>query len=329
VITLIVLAPVVAELLGGSTPISDAYTLLLWIPIYGCGALLIREIVRRRGLGWPSILLLGAAYGFIEEGLALQSLFDPHIYGGLALWGGRILGINGVYTEVVIIDHAVWSVAVPILITELLFPVTRTEPYLRRLGTGVAVLWYLLGVAIVWVVGFFGPGRGYLAPVPLLSVAGLAVVVLGVIALGPPRSARAARTDLAAPSPWLVAAVGLVGSVAVLGLFPLGAADLAFMRGPLVAVPMLAAAVIATCVAVLITRWARARGWGDTHLVALAGGALVGHSLIGDLVFPKTLVNRVGLSLLIVLVIILVSLLWRRASQTAASRSLGRGSTAA
>ena len=80
--------------------------------IYGPGVLLIRELVRRSGRGWASILLLGAAYGFIEEGLSLQSLFNPKLYNA-ADWGARIFGINGVYTETVIVIHAVWSAAIP------------------------------------------------------------------------------------------------------------------------------------------------------------------------------------------------------------------------
>ncbi|HLV99168.1 MAG TPA: hypothetical protein VKT82_10895 [Ktedonobacterales bacterium] len=62
VITLIVLAPLVAEVLPGSTRITMPALVLFDVLIYGPGALLIREVVRRRGRGWASILLLGAAY---------------------------------------------------------------------------------------------------------------------------------------------------------------------------------------------------------------------------------------------------------------------------
>jgi hypothetical protein len=45
-------------------------------PMYGGGALLIREIVRRKGRGWPSIILLALAYGILGEGIATESLFN-------------------------------------------------------------------------------------------------------------------------------------------------------------------------------------------------------------------------------------------------------------
>src|SRR3954452_13751890 len=101
---LVVMAFLVAELLPGSAPITQP---LLWpflLLIYGPGALLIRELVRRCDRGWASILLLGAAYGFVEEGLALQSLFNPALYNA-ADWGARIFGINGVYAEAAIVIH--------------------------------------------------------------------------------------------------------------------------------------------------------------------------------------------------------------------------------
>jgi hypothetical protein len=77
IITLFVLSPLIAELLGGATPISRAEQLPLEALFYGSGALLIREFVRRNNLGWSSILLSGIAFGIIEEGLSLQSLFNP------------------------------------------------------------------------------------------------------------------------------------------------------------------------------------------------------------------------------------------------------------
>src|SRR5579884_3628370 len=110
-LALIMIAPLVAEVLSGSTPITQPGLLLVDLLIYGPGALLIRELVRRRQRGWTSILLLGVAYGLVEEGLALQSLFDPH-YGTVALWGARLFGVNWVYTTVVLTwIHPVWSVA--------------------------------------------------------------------------------------------------------------------------------------------------------------------------------------------------------------------------
>ncbi len=78
ILTLFVLAPFTAELLSGSTPILVYFTnplsFVLNPLLYGCGALLVREVARRRGLGWTGVLWLGAAYGIFEEGVTLIPL---------------------------------------------------------------------------------------------------------------------------------------------------------------------------------------------------------------------------------------------------------------
>jgi len=58
--------------------------------LYLPGALLIREAMIRWKKGWASVLLLGAAYGILEEGTALGTLFNtaPVEYGsGPASYG--------------------------------------------------------------------------------------------------------------------------------------------------------------------------------------------------------------------------------------------------
>lgn len=168
-LVLVVMAPLVAELLAGLTPLSRpislAVLLPVYLPLYGAGALLIRELVRRGRHGWASILLLGAAYGLIEEGAVSQSLFNPTLYHAAA-WGARVWGINGAFTESVIGVHAVWSAAIPILLTELLFPDRRAAPYLGRRGLVVTSFCYALGVAVLWLVARTSFAATYEAPRP-------------------------------------------------------------------------------------------------------------------------------------------------------------------
>src|SRR3712207_4539627 len=79
ILLLFVLSPVVAEVLFGATPVSNLGALLPVTALYGGGVVLIRELARRRGTGWARIALLGAAYAVVEEGLALQSMFNPDL----------------------------------------------------------------------------------------------------------------------------------------------------------------------------------------------------------------------------------------------------------
>ena len=104
----------------------------------------MRETVRRRRLGAAWLLVLGLAYGLVEEGLVLQSLFNQH-YPGLDFLGyyGHWLGVNWVWLEFIVPYHAVFSIAIPIAITELLFPDQRDAAWVSARG--------LLGVALLFI----------------------------------------------------------------------------------------------------------------------------------------------------------------------------------
>src|SRR6186713_1284854 len=80
-LTLVLASTLIAELLSGSTPLSRGNQRLPQFFLYGSGSVLIREITRRLGLGWGTLILLGFAFGLVEEGWALQSVFNPHFLG--------------------------------------------------------------------------------------------------------------------------------------------------------------------------------------------------------------------------------------------------------
>jgi len=104
IITLVLLSPVIAELLSGSAPPLEffhPFGFIVLVGLYGGGVLIVRELCIKWGKGWGSILLLGAAYGIIEEGLAVKSFFDPN-WMDLGILGtyGRWLGVNWVWSFV-------------------------------------------------------------------------------------------------------------------------------------------------------------------------------------------------------------------------------------
>lgn len=320
VITLVLLAPLVAEVLIGDLPfdVTGAVAFVTLMPIYGGGVLLIRELVRRCGRGWPSILLLGIAYGVVEEGLALQGMFSPTIYNGLGpAWGARLLGVNGVYTEVQLVNHAVWSIAIPILLTELIFPACRRQPYLGRFGLGVTSFVYLLGVGLVALSARTSLDHGYLAPPALLFGALVIVVVLGVVALAVlPRVGYAVNSGgVTTTSSWRPFFTAFAGGFFYLAVLVLpGNAHLAFMRTPFVAVPMLAALAVAMGTGLLLTRWTRTQGVDDRHALATGAGALLGHSLLWGITQPKTWQDHAVVAALIAASVLLLWLLARRVS---------------
>jgi hypothetical protein len=307
VIVLVLLAPLVAEVMVGDISFSLAglVAFVVVIPIYGAGSLLVREAVRRRGAGWVSVLLLGAAYGVVEEGLALQSFFNPGIYGGLGhWWGARVLGVTLSYTEIQLINHAVWSVTIPIAMTELLFPDRRGEPYLGRFGLSVTALIFLFGVGLLMLSTHSTIAPGFWAPLPLLGLALVVVIVLAVVALATaPAAPRLGWT--APPPPWAPFLLAAVASFLCLGMiFGPGHLHLAVMRSPLVVLPMLGSALVAAIAAYVVAGWTSSPGWGDLQTLGLVGGALVGHGLAGELITA----HRVELTVLLVVMLGLLGL---------------------
>lgn len=79
-VILLFLAPAIGELLSGSSPPTEFFSpfgFTMLVLLYGGGAILCREIKVRWGKSAASLLLLGAAYAVIEEGVMVASFYNP------------------------------------------------------------------------------------------------------------------------------------------------------------------------------------------------------------------------------------------------------------
>ena len=181
VLALLLLAPWVGEFLLGNISVRQLPALLILALLYGCGALLIREVTRRTSRGWPTILLLGAAYGVIEAGIVDQSMFNPSFEGWdfQALTPLPGLGISAWYAWAFVIGHSVWSIAIPIALVELLFPDRGRTPWLGRVGLALTAVGYLAGCVVVWRY-VYGSERFLASPGQLVGAAAVAVVLIAV-----------------------------------------------------------------------------------------------------------------------------------------------------
>ncbi len=149
---LFLLAPLVAEFLLGDLPINMLGVLVILAPLYGGGALLIREFVRRSGRGWPSIFVLAFSYAVLEEAFTTQTLFNPNYLGlNLHLLEPAYisaLGIGVWWTIFVLTLHTVWSISTSVGLAESLVPDRATRPWLGRVGLAVvSILFVLAAVA--------------------------------------------------------------------------------------------------------------------------------------------------------------------------------------
>ncbi|MEW5942045.1 MAG: hypothetical protein AB1750_20455, partial [Chloroflexota bacterium] len=153
-LALFLIAPIFGELFSGSSPLNEYVNPVTFVTLgllYGCGAIIVRELLVRWQKGWIGLLLLGVAYGIYEEGILVQSFFDPGWMdlGALAVYG-RAAGVNWVWTEHLIIFHAAVSIAASIAFTQALYPERRAEPWVTGRGWWIANFVGILILAPIW-----------------------------------------------------------------------------------------------------------------------------------------------------------------------------------
>lgn len=267
---LFLLAPLIAEYLLGNIAIDALGYLPVLAPMYGGGALLIREIARRTGRGWPTMIALALAYAVFEEAIVTQSLFNPGYAGANLLSATFIpaLGIGLWWTLFVLTLHTVWSMSVSIAMVEALVPARRTTPWLGTIGLFVTGALFVLGSALNAV--FNAAIYQFVAPAGQLLGSLVVIVALVVIAFRLPVPLLSPVAS-SAPDPWLVGVV----SFAVWSLF-LGLTLAIDAIGAWV-VALLYLALYAVILG-LTLGWSRRSGWGGVHALALAGGALLAYA---------------------------------------------------
>lgn len=185
---LVILSIVIAEILTGSTPVIaliDPFQLAGLLGFYGCGVLIIRDVSVRWDRGWSAVIPLGLAYGIVEEGFGTQTMTDPYAHAAGFLGGyGHFLGINAVFAVVIDIFHAIFSIALPILLIRLAYPEKRRERFLTEKG----FLWAIELLTLSALAGFFLFNIGFFAP-PADNIFFLVcIVLLGLVAYRAPLS---------------------------------------------------------------------------------------------------------------------------------------------
>jgi hypothetical protein len=311
-IALFFLSPLIAEFLLGDFPLSKIGILLILAPFYGGGAILIREIVRRTGRGWPTILTLALAYGIFEEAFTTETLFNPDYLGlHLHLLDHAFLpalGISVWWTIFVLTLHTVWSISVPIAIVEACVPARARIPWLKGLGLAVVLVLFLLVGVMMTVHAIQSDAHHFMASNVQFGVSGVCCILVAIAAfLLPRRKHRAAAGN--PPSAWITGALAL-------------AACSIFLVVPSTwgwgTVGIYAALDALTIGAAL--SWSRLEGWNGLHTLSLAGGAALAyawHAFIQQPVTGKADASmRMGNA---VLAFATVLLLWFAGRQTSAA----------
>lgn len=305
ILALYFLSPVIGEMVSGSSPPSEFFTFfgLLVLPLlYGGGALIVRELSVIWGKGWTSILIMGLAYGIIEEGLMVKSFFDPG-WMDIGVLGeyGRFLGVNWVWTVMLMLFHCVFSIAIPILLVNMSFPDQAgkrwiSDRWLKRLGIA-------FGANVV--IGFLLFTSYFPGPLEY-SVAAVTVILLFALAHEVPAHPFRAGGQLRRPRRFY-----LLGLLLGAGMLLIGWVVPSTGVHPLV--PIILEVVLAASCLLAAIHWSDAgRAWDDRHRLAMAAGAL-SFLLFMDLILLSQMMIEMG-AVALAVVIGLVAL-WRKVAR--------------
>lgn len=275
-IGLFFLAPFIAEYLLGDFPLTKLGYLAILAPMYGGGALLIREVVRRWRKGWPTILVLAFAYAVLEEAFTTQTLFNPnYLKLNLHLLDHAFipaLGIGAWWTVFVLTLHSVWSISTSIALVEACVPDRATTPWLHWPGLTLDTILFVL--AVVASTRFEICHDHFLATRAQFLVSALVIVLAVIAAFLLP--ARKAGTD-----------PGSTPNAFALGVLALIAASF-FLMVPRAAGWGAVAIYLFLDLVVIVTVTALSHrsGWDGRHRLALAAGAAIAYGWHAFLTTP-------------------------------------------
>ena len=318
-LTLMIMAPAIAELLPGATRVSSAFVFPIEILIWGSGAALARFFVRKYRLGWFNLLLLAVALAVAEECLIQQTSFAPLIIQLKGVEYGRAFGINYVYFLWAVLYEALFVVCIPVLLCEMMFPARKDQPWLS--GWGIAIMVVLFGPAC----GMAWYGWNMIARVQVFHLApyslpgdyaigsAVAIGVLILAALGPARRWLAGTSKpLSAPHPLVLAGLGMAVAAVIFGIEVLAFGILPTMP---VAVPLIAGIGLGLSMLILVPRWMAAPNWTRRHDVAVAYGATLanfGLLFIGFGDNPVDLYGKIVLDVLGALLMLWLAVVYLR-----------------
>lgn len=272
-LTLLVMAPCVAELLPGATRVSSIIVFPIEMLIWGSGAVFARFFVRKYRLGWFNLVLLALALAMAEELLIQQTSFASLVVQIQHQEYGRWMGFNYVYFVWAMLYEAILVVCVPIALCEMIYPTRKDNGWLN--------IWGIIPLLALFVPACFAAWYGwnqiarvkvfhlpaYVLPHNLMIIGICAVAAVLVLTLGPARGliAGAARPKTP-PHPVVVAALGLMVAATIYCL-----ELLAFGIVPQIptAVPVVSGVILGSSLLWLVPSWMASPKWTPWHAIAM------------------------------------------------------------
>jgi hypothetical protein len=203
--------------------------------------------------------------------------------------------------------HMIWSIGAPIAVVEALVPTRSATPWLGKLAMSVVVAGFVLAAWLV--IDWHLQTEAFLPSPGQLIGAAVAVIGLTIAAFALPHRPRSSSEGPAA-APRLVGVVTFAVLLAPNAVDVVTPASRLTATWPGVVLNLLLLAVLA----IVIARWSTRAGWGPTHRLAIAGGALLANVAtafatqpIGDVTTSAKLAHNVTAVLLVLALLALAA----------------------
>lgn len=315
-ITLMILAPLIAEVLPGATRFSSIFVFPIEVVVWGGGALLIRHVVRKWHLGWINMLLLGIALSLSEECLIQQTSLAPLVVQIKGIIYARAFGINYVYLLWAIIYETLLVVILPIHLTEIIFARHRQESWIGKKGVITVSILFLIGSYLAWFSWtqiartkvFHLPA--FTPPLISIMVAVLVILCLIFMAAGPYKSKLTYNTSsLRIPAKWLLFSLGGLWAVFLYELVLL-----AFGIAPTFPewIAMLSGIILAGTAIYFVPRWIQNPERQTSHVYFIIFGVVVGAISAGFIGFGTAKYDLYFKIIIDILAVILMIMLGSR-----------------
>ncbi len=291
------------ELLSGNMVLpvfAHPVTLVLLCVVYGFPALLARDLIIRRRLGLPSLLLLGLAYGIYNEGIVAKTLMlEDKVPIGAFDHYGFALGLNWSWATIILPWHAMHSIVFPIAINDMLFPNERNVRWLGDRGCRLI----LLATVAIGGLAFISKEQRVAASIYLVP---LSLAIAALILAAYQFAGRGELSDSVAPAALPRVAAGFLGYYAwMLGLLLIAGARLPIVL--FFAYAGLLLYIAAKC-------WKHANGWSvqTVALVGLGSYLAIGLFRLGTFAISPLPLESLGVgTLLSVLILSLIRTITR------------------
>jgi hypothetical protein len=288
VAALLVLCAICAEILQAyddstGRPGGVLFAIVFFAPLYGGPALVLRELARRTGRGWPSMLLMATAFAVIQPGVIDQALFSDS-YRDIAGWDDSLratyidaLGLSAFMSQSFVVGHVIYSFCAPIALVEAMRPSSARTPWVGLGGLALVATLYM-AVAAAVLSDHLATESSHATTAQVVGTLVVAVALMvTALAIGRHDGAAQWQSRVLQPSRTPSIRTALLGGLVAATLHAMA---------PETWTGVAQAVVVLALGGGLLLRASFSPGWGLAHAAAVACGALLSRALLAFTYYP-------------------------------------------